>query len=94
MLDALKRCKCHAEASHLLCHSLRIAGSIITVEPDEAKALGPPWTRRYVYNQGTCGRCRGGVRTWDMAGRTVYACEVRPGHNADRKTCGLVTFKF
>lgn len=25
-------------------------GSILTVDPDEAKVLGPPWTRRYVYN--------------------------------------------
>jgi hypothetical protein len=30
---------------------------------------------RYIYNQKKCGRCSSHVRTWDMAGRTVYACE-------------------
>lgn len=49
-------------------------GSIITVDPEEAILLGPPWTRRYVYNQEMCGRCYSPVRWWDMAGRTVYAC--------------------
>lgn len=52
------------------------SGSIITVDPAEAKVLGKPWTRRYVYNQRTCGRCGASVRTWDMATRTVYACET------------------
>ena len=27
------------------------SGSILTVDPEDAKALGPPWTRRYIYNQ-------------------------------------------
>jgi hypothetical protein len=49
-------------------------GSILTVEPEEATILGPPWTRRYIYNQSKCGRCKGSVQTWDMAGRKVYAC--------------------
>uniref|UniRef100_A0A7S3FNN1 DNA-(apurinic or apyrimidinic site) lyase n=1 Tax=Chloropicon roscoffensis TaxID=1461544 RepID=A0A7S3FNN1_9CHLO len=49
-------------------------GSILTVEPQEAKVLGPPWTRRYIYNHSQCGRCGTRVKTWDMAGRTVYAC--------------------
>lgn len=31
---------------------------------------------RYIYNQRQCGRCKSGVRSWDMAGRTVYACET------------------
>jgi hypothetical protein len=26
---------------------------------------------RYIYNQRQCGRCKGPVTTWDMAGRTV-----------------------
>lgn len=51
-------------------------GSILTVDPEEAKVLGAPWTRRYIYNQSKCGRCKGPVRTWDMANRTVYACET------------------
>ena len=49
-------------------------GSIITVDP--AEKLPAPWTRRYIYNQDTCGRCRGPIKTWDMATRTVYACET------------------
>ena len=53
-----------------------VNGSILTVDPEEALVLGDPWTRRYVYNQKTCGRCRGDVRVWNMANRTVYACET------------------
>ncbi|GLC40886.1 bubble DNA binding [Pleodorina starrii] len=53
-----------------------VSGSIITVDPEEATRLGRPWTRRYIYNQKTCGRCKGPVRTWDMAARTVYCCET------------------
>jgi hypothetical protein len=29
---------------------------------------------RYIYNQRACGRCKGPIRTWDMAARTVYCC--------------------
>ncbi|KAI8810306.1 hypothetical protein BJ742DRAFT_770330 [Cladochytrium replicatum] len=50
------------------------SGSILTVDPDEAKTLGPPWTRRYIYNHAQCGRCKSSVMKWDMGGRTVYAC--------------------
>ena len=53
-----------------------VTGSILTVDPDEAKTLGEPWTRRYVYNQRSCGRCGSAVKTWDIAARTVYCCEV------------------
>ncbi|EFJ45860.1 hypothetical protein VOLCADRAFT_118227 [Volvox carteri f. nagariensis] len=52
-----------------------VSGSILTVDGWEAKVLGRPWTRRYIYNQQVCGRCKGPVRTWQMAGRTVYCCE-------------------
>jgi len=51
-------------------------GSILTVSPADAKRLGAPWTRRYVYNHQSCGECGGPIKTWDMANRTVYACEV------------------
>lgn len=51
-------------------------GSILTVDPEEADKLGRPWTRRYIYNHSSCGRCGSSVRTWDMAARTVYACET------------------
>ena len=53
-----------------------VNGSILTVDPEEALILGDPWTRRYVYNQTSCGRCGARVRVWDMANRTVYACET------------------
>jgi hypothetical protein len=49
-------------------------GSILTVDPEEAAVLGPPWTRRYIYNQAACGRCGCRIQTWTMAARTVYAC--------------------
>ncbi|KAK9791837.1 hypothetical protein WJX73_006548 [Symbiochloris irregularis] len=52
------------------------SGSILTVDPEEAAVLGPPWTRRYIYNHAACGRCGTKVSTWDMAARTVYACET------------------
>jgi hypothetical protein len=32
-----------------------------------------PHLLRYIYNQRQCGRCKGPVTTWDMAGRTVSA---------------------
>ncbi|WIA08100.1 hypothetical protein OEZ85_007563 [Tetradesmus obliquus] len=52
------------------------SGSILTVDPEDAKTLGKPWTRRYIYNQRQCGVCKGPVTTWDMAGRTVYCCST------------------
>lgn len=50
------------------------SGSILTVDPEDAVALGQPWTRRYVYNHSKCGRCGTKVLSWDMANRTVYCC--------------------
>ncbi len=49
-------------------------GSILTVDPAEAALLGPPWTRRYIYNHGHCGRCGSAIQNWTMVGRTVYCC--------------------
>ena len=49
-------------------------GSILTVDPAEAIALGKPSLRRYIYNLAKCGRCGTGVRSWDVQGRTCYAC--------------------
>ena len=51
-------------------------GSIVTVYAGDAAAMGAPWTRRYVYNHTRCGMCKGPIKTWDMANRTVYACEM------------------
>jgi len=49
-------------------------GSILTVDPEEAKALGMPSLRRYIYNAANCPRCSARIQSWDMAGRTCYAC--------------------
>lgn len=51
-------------------------GSILTVDAADAAVLGAPWTRRYIYNHARCGVCREAVRSWDMANRTVYACDT------------------
>ena len=50
------------------------SGSILTVDAAEARALGKPGLRRWIYNLGHCGRCGGRVTSWDVAGRTCYAC--------------------
>ena len=34
-------------------HTARYVGS------DVLQVLGKPWTRRYIYNQKQCGRCKG-----------------------------------
>lgn len=49
-------------------------GSILTVDPDEAKVLGNPRLRRYIYNRSKCPRCFGSIKSWQIAGRTCYAC--------------------
>ena len=49
-------------------------GSILTVDADEARRLGKPAARRYIYNQAACVRCGGRVQSWPVAGRTCYAC--------------------
>ncbi|KAA8495173.1 Endonuclease 8 1 [Porphyridium purpureum] len=68
-----------------------MSGSILTVDPAEAQRLGAPWTRRYIYNHSTCGRCRGAIRTWDIATRTAYACEVcQPLHGASQKLNAVI----
>ena len=46
----------------------------MTVDQEEAKKLGKPWTRRYIYNQKICGRCKSPILNWSMAARTVYCC--------------------
>ena len=60
-------------STHLLQRGY-VTGSILTVDSVDAARLGPPWTRRYVYNHKRCGFCKGPVKSWDMAARTVYAC--------------------
>ena len=49
-------------------------GSILTVDPEEAKALGKPKMRRYIYNTNKCPRCSTSIQTWEIAARTCYAC--------------------
>ena len=50
------------------------SGSILTVDPEEARRLKRPTLRRYIYNRKTCGRCDTAVISWDMNSRTCYAC--------------------
>lgn len=47
-------------------------GSIVTV--DEEEGLPAPWTRRYIYNQSSCGRCGDRIQSWQIASRTAYCC--------------------
>jgi len=49
-------------------------GSILTVDSDEAKALGKPRMRRYIYNTSNCPRCSTPIQSWQIASRTCYAC--------------------
>jgi hypothetical protein len=48
-------------------------GSILTVDAAEA-GIGKTARRRYVYNQARCLRCEARVMSWQIAGRTCYAC--------------------
>ena len=50
-------------------------GSIVTVSPEEAIAVGKPRLRRWIYNSATCGKCGGPVKSWQIQARTCYACE-------------------
>jgi formamidopyrimidine-DNA glycosylase len=69
-------------------------GSILTVLPEEANALGRPWLRRYIYNSSSCGRCGSKVVSWSIANRTCYRCvNCQPMNKridlTDRKTTDL-----
>ena len=50
-------------------------GSIITVDAELDPSIAAKGERRYIYNESTCARCGGVVSSWDMSGRTCYACE-------------------
>jgi len=50
-------------------------GSILTVDPILDPHVARRGERRYIYNRSACARCGGEVSSWDMAGRTCYACE-------------------
>lgn len=47
-------------------------GSIVTVRAGEAGA--DPSARRFVYNRTSCAACGSRIVSWDIAGRTAYAC--------------------
>ena len=51
------------------------SGSILTVDPNVDPLVAARGERRYIYNKSTCARCGGRVSSWDMSGRTCYACE-------------------
>ena len=50
-------------------------GSILTVDAELDPTLAAKGERRYIYNKSKCARCGGKVASWDMSGRTCYACE-------------------
>lgn len=60
-------------------------GSILTVDADLDPAAAAKGERRYIYNRSECARCGGGVSSWDMSGRTCYACEggCQPRHQQE-----------
>jgi formamidopyrimidine-DNA glycosylase len=67
-------------------------GSILTVDPEEAKALGRPKMRRYIYNNSHCPRCGSSIKTWQIASRTCYACpRCQPLKVITSKAAAVVT---
>mmetsp|Transcript_23844 Transcript_23844/g.57492 ORF Transcript_23844/g.57492 Transcript_23844/m.57492 type:complete len:546 (-) Transcript_23844:392-2029(-) len=50
-------------------------GSILTVDATIDPSVAAHGERRYIYNKSQCARCGGRVSSWDMSGRTCYACE-------------------
>ena len=50
-------------------------GSILTVDAKIDPEVAAKGERRYIYNQSRCARCGGKVSSWDMSGRTCYACD-------------------
>ena len=50
-------------------------GSILTVDATIDPNVAARGERRYIYNRSTCARCGSKVSSWDMGGRTCYACE-------------------
>lgn len=50
-------------------------GSILTVDAKLDPEVAAKGERRYIYNQSRCARCGGKVSSWDMSGRTCYACD-------------------
>lgn len=75
-----------------LLHRGFLSGSILTVDPEEK--LPHPWTRRYIYNQASCGRCGSKIKTWDMGNRTCYAClTCQVWRGAEDKDRSAITLK-
>ena len=69
-----------------------LEGSIVTVDAEDLErardARSARGRRRYIYNQSTCMMCGGAVVSWDMKGRTCYACpacQVLAGADDGRK---------
>ena len=71
------------------------SGSILTVDPEEARALGKARMRRYIYNTAKCPRCSSSIKSWQIASRTCYACPkcqpLHPGTVETETTQTLVT---
>ena len=50
-------------------------GSIVTVDASVDPEVEARGERRYIYNKSHCARCGGIVNSWDVSGRTCYACD-------------------
>lgn len=50
-------------------------GSILTVDASIDPEVAQRGERRYIYNKSNCARCGGRVSSWNISGRTCYACE-------------------
>lgn len=49
-------------------------GRISSMTQKEAKKLGDPYRRRYVYNQSKCLICKGRIQSFSESSRTVWFC--------------------
>jgi formamidopyrimidine-DNA glycosylase len=67
-------------------------GSILTVDPEEARSLGTPNLRRYIYNSAKCPRCHTAIKVWQITNRTCYACpSCQPRQKSASAAAAMVT---
>ena len=71
-------------------------GSILTVDKDEAKRLGKPGLRRYIYNNRQCPRCQTAIQIISMAARKCYlcpTCQEQPATGVEAKMSDVSLFQ-
>jgi formamidopyrimidine-DNA glycosylase len=66
-------------------------GSILTVDPEEARSLGTPNLRRYIYNSAKCPRCQTAIKVWQITNRTCYACPSCQPRQKSASAAAMVT---